>query len=90
MNFHATFHTFMNYLTLGKKKIRLMIHLSNHHLCALCEERACGTTRCGMSKELEFLKCYAAVAAQLCSAGARKAAICLHTCLLGWDGLNLT
>lgn len=33
---------------------------------------------------------YAAVAAQLCSAGARKAAICLHTCLLGWDGLNLT
>lgn len=57
MNFHATFHTFMNYLTLGKKKIRLMIHLSNHHLCALCEERACGTTCCGVSKELEFLKC---------------------------------
>lgn len=40
-----------------KKKIRLMIHLSNHHLCALCEERACGTTCCGVSKELEFLKC---------------------------------
>lgn len=34
-----------------------MIHLSHHHLCALCEERACGTTCCGVSKELEFLKC---------------------------------
>lgn len=81
MNFHTTFHNFTNYLTVGRKK--LMNHLSKHHLCALCEERACGTTWCGVSKELEFFKRDPKLQWLLSSAtGARKAAICLHTCLL--------